>query len=110
MNMSSVRNKRIEKITLLSVISGLALLAIFWHTGLLKASGKGPGGESIERENIDSLFKELGIRSIPTTFILDKQGGLLGKALGSRPWGGRKAAALFGTLVRSSASPGEIHE
>jgi thiol-disulfide isomerase/thioredoxin len=29
---------------------------------------------------------ELGIRSIPTTFILDKSGRIIGKALGPREW------------------------
>lgn len=57
-----------------------------------------------------SVGTAFGIRSIPTTIILDKRGGLLGKALGSRQWGGRKAVVLFETLVRSSFSPGEIHE
>ena len=51
-----------------------------------------------------------GIRSIPTTFILDKQGGLLGKAMGPREWGGRKATELFQMLVGSKLLPVELHK
>jgi thiol-disulfide isomerase/thioredoxin len=41
----------------------------------------------------------LGIRSIPTTFILDKNGRILGKALGPREWEGKKSIALFEYLT-----------
>jgi peroxiredoxin len=51
-----------------------------------------------------------GIRSIPTTFILDKQGGLLGKAMGPREWGGRKATELFQILIHSKLLPVEPHK
>ncbi len=51
-----------------------------------------------------------GIRSIPTTFILDKQGGLLGKALGPREWGGSQATTLFEKLIHSKFSPMEFPE
>jgi thiol-disulfide isomerase/thioredoxin len=43
----------------------------------------------------------LGIRSIPTTFILDKNGRILGKALGPREWEGKKSIALFEYLTDS---------
>ena len=43
----------------------------------------------------------LAIRSIPTTFILDKNGRILGKALGPREWEGRKSIALFEYLTDS---------
>jgi hypothetical protein len=43
----------------------------------------------------------LGIRSIPTTFILDKKGRILGKALGPREWEGKKSIALFEYLTNS---------
>jgi peroxiredoxin len=42
---------------------------------------------------------EFGIRSIPTTFILDKEGRLIGKALGPREWDGNEANALFEYLI-----------
>ena len=41
----------------------------------------------------------LGIRAIPTTFILDKEGRLIGKALGPREWDGRHSIALFEYLT-----------
>ena len=43
----------------------------------------------------------LGIRSIPTTFILDKNGRIIGKALGPREWEGKKSIALFEYLTDS---------
>ena len=43
----------------------------------------------------------LGIRSIPTTFILDKNGRIIGKALGPREWEGKKSIALFEYLTNS---------
>jgi thiol-disulfide isomerase/thioredoxin len=61
-----------------------------------------------------------GIRSIPTAFILDKNGGLIAKIMGSRAWGGKKSAALFESLINSkslpasankgSISPDDLHE
>ena len=43
----------------------------------------------------------LGIRSIPTTFILDKNGRIIGKALGPREWEGKNSIALFEYLTDS---------
>jgi thiol-disulfide isomerase/thioredoxin len=43
----------------------------------------------------------LGIRSIPTTFILDKNGRIIGKALGPREWESKKSIALFEYLTDS---------
>ena len=40
-----------------------------------------------------------GIRSIPTTFILDKDGGIIGKALGPREWNSNKSIAFFEHLM-----------
>jgi len=40
-----------------------------------------------------------GIRSIPTTFILDKTGRIIGKVVGAREWGSKKAIALFEYLI-----------
>lgn len=46
----------------------------------------------------------LGIRSIPTTFILDKNGRIIGKALGPREWESKKSIALFEYLTDSYVS------
>jgi len=44
-----------------------------------------------------------GIRSIPTTFILDKNGGMIGKVLGGREWDSDKSTALFEHLMNRKA-------
>jgi peroxiredoxin len=46
----------------------------------------------------------LGIRSIPMTFILDKSGRIIGKALGPRQWEGKESIALFEYLTDSSVA------
>jgi len=40
-----------------------------------------------------------GIRAIPTTFILDKSGRLIGKVLGPREWDSKSSFALFEHLI-----------
>ena len=42
---------------------------------------------------------EFGIRSIPTTFILDKSGNAIGIISGPREWDSRKSIALFEHLA-----------
>jgi thiol-disulfide isomerase/thioredoxin len=44
------------------------------------------------------------ITAIPTTFILDKQGIIIGKVTGPRKWHGKKAFALFEHLTNGSVS------
>ena len=45
--------------------------------------------------------RAFGIRSIPTTFILNRQGGLIGKAMGARSWDGKKSVNLFKYLLEN---------
>jgi len=45
--------------------------------------------------------QSFGIRSIPTAFILDQDGAMIGKAIGSRKWDGPGAAALFDQLINT---------
>jgi len=45
---------------------------------------------------------QFGIASIPTTFIVNKNGELIGKAIGPRDWEGKTAVALFTLLSRMS--------
>jgi len=61
-------------------------------TALLDADGE-----------VGSMF---GINQIPTTYILDKQGRIIGKALGPRDWDSRESTALFERLTggKSAAS------
>jgi peroxiredoxin len=44
-----------------------------------------------------------GINQIPTTYILDKKGRIIGKALGPREWDSRKSMALFEHLTNRQA-------
>ncbi len=51
---------------------------------------------------LDSTGKvglRFGVRSIPITYILDKKGGIIGKALGAREWDSEKSIALFEHLM-----------
>ncbi|MEW6673482.1 MAG: redoxin domain-containing protein [Thermodesulfobacteriota bacterium] len=42
---------------------------------------------------------KMAVRALPTTLIIDKNGKILGMALGSRPWSGKKSMALFEHLI-----------
>jgi thiol-disulfide isomerase/thioredoxin len=50
----------------------------------------------------------LGIRAIPTTFILDKNGRMIGKALGPREWESKDSIALFEHLSDSSVASSNL--
>lgn len=41
-----------------------------------------------------------GIYSIPTTFIIDKKGGIVQKIIGSRPWDTKEVIDLFKRLAK----------
>lgn len=43
-----------------------------------------------------------GVRSIPTTFIIDKKGAIIGKVLGPRNWDDRRSVALFEHLINNT--------
>ncbi len=45
------------------------------------------------------IGSQFGIRAVPTTFILDKEGGIIGKVFGSREWNSQKSIALFEHLI-----------
>ncbi len=45
-----------------------------------------------------------GINQIPTTYILDKKGRIIGKALGPREWDSQKSTALFEHLTNRQAT------
>jgi thiol-disulfide isomerase/thioredoxin len=51
---------------------------------------------------VSGLF---GVRSIPTTFILDKEGRIIGGAVGAREWNGQESVALFEHLINQEAVP-----
>jgi peroxiredoxin len=52
-------------------------------------------------DSINELGAPFGIRGIPTTFIIDRDGGIIGKALGSRRWNSKKSITLFEHLINS---------
>lgn len=41
------------------------------------------------------------VNALPTTFVLDKNGRIIGKALGPREWDSRASVALFEYLIKS---------
>lgn len=45
------------------------------------------------------IGSQFGIRAVPTTFILDKEGGIIGKVFGSREWDSQKSFDLFEHLI-----------
>jgi hypothetical protein len=45
-----------------------------------------------------------GVHSIPMTYILDKNGRIIGKALGPREWESKDAIALFEYLTDSDVA------
>ena len=45
------------------------------------------------------MGKQLAIASIPTTFILNKKGGIIGVAPGPRQWDDKKSLRLFKHLA-----------
>lgn len=45
------------------------------------------------------IGQRFGIRAIPTTYILDKNGGVIGKAFGNRHWDRKESIALFEHLI-----------
>jgi thiol-disulfide isomerase/thioredoxin len=49
-----------------------------------------------------SLF---GVGTIPTTFILDKEGRVIGTAVGPREWDSKKSIALFEHLLSEKSAP-----
>jgi thiol-disulfide isomerase/thioredoxin len=48
---------------------------------------------------INELAAPFGIRGIPTTYIVDRDGGIIGKAVGSRRWDSKESIALFEHLI-----------
>jgi peroxiredoxin len=52
-------------------------------------------------DSINELGAPFGIRGIPTTYIIDRDGAIIGKALGSRRWDSKKSISLFEHLINS---------
>jgi peroxiredoxin len=50
------------------------------------------------------VAKEFLVASIPTTFIVDRRGGILGIAMGPRPWDTKESIKLFKHLIEMESS------
>lgn len=48
---------------------------------------------------------EYGVRSIPTTYLIDREGYVVGGALGARDWGSREAFELVDHLIKTTPKP-----
>ena len=56
--------------------------------------------------DLDGKAKSLfGVGTIPTTFILDKEGRIIGSAIGAREWDSKKSFTLFQHLIDEGAVP-----
>ena len=50
--------------------------------------------------DVDGTVSEAyGIRATPTTFVIGRDGAIVGRAIGPRPWTGADARALFRALL-----------
>jgi peroxiredoxin len=47
-----------------------------------------------------AVAREHGIRSIPVTVIVDRQGVIVGRAIGPRAWDSKEALDLVQTLIK----------
>jgi peroxiredoxin len=56
------------------------------------------------------LMTQYGVRAIPTTYIIDRDGAIIGKAFGPRKWYGQKAIALFEHLINNTVRNANIDE
>jgi thiol-disulfide isomerase/thioredoxin len=50
------------------------------------------------RQQVGAIY---GIRSIPTTFIVDQEGWLLGMAIGAREWSSKESIEMFRLLLQT---------
>lgn len=51
-----------------------------------------------------SVSKRYGVRAIPATFLIDREGYLIGRAIGARDWASTQAIALVDQLVNEPAA------
>jgi len=56
------------------------------------------------------LMTPYGIRGIPTTYIIDRDGTIIGKAFGPRKWNSQQAIALFEHLINNTVRNANIDE
>jgi peroxiredoxin len=56
------------------------------------------------------LMTSYGVRAIPATYIIDRDGTIIGKAFGPRKWDGQKAIAIFEHLINNTVRNENIDE
>jgi peroxiredoxin len=56
------------------------------------------------------LMTPYGIRAIPTTYIIDRDGAIIGKAFGPRKWNSKQAIALLEHLINNTLQNENIEE
>jgi peroxiredoxin len=56
------------------------------------------------------LMNQYGVRAIPATYIIDRDGAIIGKAFGPRKWDDQKAIALFEHLINNTVRNENIDE
>jgi len=54
-------------------------------------------------DNEGEIGRTYGVDRIPTTYIIDRRGNVVSRALGPREWDGEEAVRYFRELIRSSA-------
>jgi len=81
---------------------GFAMIAVNLQEPVLRVKDflkKYPLTFTILLDTKGKIGPQFGIRAVPTTFIIDKNGGIIGKALGSRHWDSKESMALFEHLI-----------
>jgi peroxiredoxin len=50
------------------------------------------------------VARQYGLRGLPTTYLIDPEGRLIGAAVGGREWSSTEAKALIAGLLRQAAA------
>ncbi len=88
---------------------GLAVLAVSIDRGGVKvirpfAKGLGLDRLGLYHDDTGALFKAFGVTGLPTTFLIDRQGGIVGAYPGPAEWDGPEARALIEHYLRQPAA------
>ena len=92
---------------------GFAMIAVNLQEPALRVKDflkKYPLTFTILLDSKGKIGPQFGIRAVPTTFIIDKNGGIIGKALGSRHWYSKESMSLFEHLINRVEQNTTINE
>ncbi len=92
---------------------GLAVLAVSIDRGgakVIRPFAKRLGLEHLGLYHDDkgALFKAFGVTGLPTTFLIDRQGGVVGVYPGPAEWDGPEARVLIEHYLRQPASAAPV--